>query len=81
MPHNLCYEFGPYHLNLSKRVLTCGGETISLMSEEVGDCLDRAEKTQAAEKLQRLLDTQRSRDCWSAFKSALSKFYVNKVFG
>ncbi|HEU4832769.1 MAG TPA: winged helix-turn-helix domain-containing protein [Pyrinomonadaceae bacterium] len=30
MPHNLCYEFGPYHLNVSKRVLTCAGETIAL---------------------------------------------------
>ena len=30
MPHNLCYEFGPYHLNLSKRVLTRAGDTISL---------------------------------------------------
>lgn len=32
MPHNknLIYEFGPYRLDLSKRVLSCGGETISL---------------------------------------------------
>jgi len=30
MPHNLCYEFGPYHLNVSKRVLTCAGATIAL---------------------------------------------------
>src|SRR4026208_2550304 len=32
MPHsnNLSYEFGPYRLDLSKRVLTCDGETISL---------------------------------------------------
>src|SRR5215204_5004725 len=30
MPHNLCYEFGPYHLNLNRRVLTCAGETVSL---------------------------------------------------
>lgn len=32
MPHsnNLCYEFGPYHLDLSKRVLMRAGETISL---------------------------------------------------
>src|SRR5215217_3197044 len=30
MPHNHCYEFGPYHLNLVKRVLTCAGETVSL---------------------------------------------------
>ncbi|HKG47700.1 MAG TPA: transcriptional regulator [Pyrinomonadaceae bacterium] len=30
MPHNLCYEFGPYHLNLNRRVLTFAGETISL---------------------------------------------------
>lgn len=33
MPHqtiNLCYEFGQYHLDFGKRVLTRGGETISL---------------------------------------------------
>lgn len=32
MPHtnDLCYEFGPYRLHLSKRVLTRGDETISL---------------------------------------------------
>lgn len=30
MPHNLIYEFGPYRLDSSKRVLTCEGETISL---------------------------------------------------
>jgi DNA-binding winged helix-turn-helix (wHTH) protein/tetratricopeptide (TPR) repeat protein len=31
MPHNnLCYEFGPYQLNLSERVLKRSGETISL---------------------------------------------------
>ena len=30
MPHNLVYEFGPYRLDSSKRVLTCDGETISL---------------------------------------------------
>ena len=30
MPHNLVYEFGPYRLDSSKRVLTCEGETISL---------------------------------------------------
>jgi TolB-like protein len=30
MPHNLCYEFGPYRFDLSRRVLTCAGETISL---------------------------------------------------
>ena len=30
MPHNFCYEFGPYHLNLGRRVLMYGGETISL---------------------------------------------------
>src|SRR5512145_482803 len=32
MPHSdsVCYEFGPYQLDLSKRVLTCAGETISL---------------------------------------------------
>lgn len=32
MPHsnNLIYEFGPYRLDPTKRVLLCGGETISL---------------------------------------------------
>ena len=31
MPHiNICYEFGPYSLDLSKRVLARDGETISL---------------------------------------------------
>jgi TolB-like protein/Tfp pilus assembly protein PilF len=30
MPHNLAYEFGPYRLDLSKRVLMRAGETISL---------------------------------------------------
>ena len=32
MPHHvdLYYEFGPYHLDLSKRVLTRAGETIPL---------------------------------------------------
>src|SRR6185503_16086162 len=30
MPHNLAYEFGPYRLDLSKRVLMRVGETISL---------------------------------------------------
>lgn len=30
MPHNFSYEFGPYRLDLSKRVLTCEGETIAL---------------------------------------------------
>ena len=32
MPHsdNLCYQFGPYHLDLSNRILTCNGEIISL---------------------------------------------------
>ena len=31
MPHiNVCYEFGPYSLDLSKRVLARDGETISL---------------------------------------------------
>lgn len=32
MPHNdhLCYEFGPYRLNLGKRVLTRNGESIAL---------------------------------------------------
>lgn len=32
MPHsnNLCYQFGPYHLDLSNRMLTCNGEIISL---------------------------------------------------
>lgn len=31
MPHsNLCYEFGPYRLNLEQRVLTCAGEIVSL---------------------------------------------------
>ena len=30
MPHNLCYEFGPYRLDLSRRVLSRGGETIPL---------------------------------------------------
>jgi TolB-like protein len=32
MPHQngLCYEFGPYHLDLSKRLLTRDGETIAL---------------------------------------------------
>jgi DNA-binding winged helix-turn-helix (wHTH) protein len=27
---NLCYEFGPYQLDLSRRVLTCYGEALSL---------------------------------------------------
>jgi len=32
MPHtnDLSYEFGPYHLDLNERVLTCTGETIAL---------------------------------------------------
>ena len=32
MPHSnsLCYQFGPYHLDLSSRMLTCSGEIISL---------------------------------------------------
>ena len=30
MPHNLIYEFGPYRLDSSKRVLTRGGERIAL---------------------------------------------------
>lgn len=32
MPHinNLCYQFGPYHLDVSNRMLTRNGETISL---------------------------------------------------
>lgn len=32
MPHSndLCYQFGPYHLDLSNRILTCNGEIISL---------------------------------------------------
>jgi len=30
MPHNLAYEFGPYRLDLNKRVLMRVGETISL---------------------------------------------------
>ena len=30
MPHNLAYEFGPYRLDVSKRVLMRVGETISL---------------------------------------------------
>ena len=30
MPHNLVYEFGPYRLDTTKRVLTRAGETISL---------------------------------------------------
>jgi DNA-binding winged helix-turn-helix (wHTH) protein/tetratricopeptide (TPR) repeat protein len=30
MPHNLVYEFGPYRLDPSKRVLTRGGDTLSL---------------------------------------------------
>lgn len=32
MPHSndLCYQFGPYHLDLSTRILTCNGEIISL---------------------------------------------------
>jgi TolB-like protein len=32
MPHsnNLSYEFGPYRLDMSERVLTCDGETIAL---------------------------------------------------
>ena len=30
MPHQLCYEFGPYRLDPDKRVLTRAGETISL---------------------------------------------------
>src|SRR5215211_4719073 len=32
MPHsnNLCYQFGPYHLDSSDRILTRNGETISL---------------------------------------------------
>jgi DNA-binding winged helix-turn-helix (wHTH) protein len=30
MPHNVCYEFGPYHLDLDRRVLTRSGEIISL---------------------------------------------------
>ena len=30
MPHNLAYEFGPYRLDCSKRVLTREGETITL---------------------------------------------------
>ncbi len=30
MPHNLCYEFGPYQLNLNKRLLKRGSETLSL---------------------------------------------------
>ena len=29
-PHNQCFEFGPYQLDLSRRVLLCDGETISL---------------------------------------------------
>src|SRR2546423_6663526 len=35
MPHHntLCYEFGPYRLDLSNRVLTRAGETISLTSK------------------------------------------------
>ena len=32
MPHsnNLCYQFGPYHLDLNNRMLTRDGEIISL---------------------------------------------------
>ena len=30
MPHNVVYEFGPYRLDRSKRVLTRDGESISL---------------------------------------------------
>ena len=30
MPHNLCYEFGPYRFDVSKRVLTRGSEAIYL---------------------------------------------------
>ena len=33
MPHNRCYEFGPYHLNLIKRVLTAV-ETLELTDGE-----------------------------------------------
>src|SRR6185369_3450907 len=29
-PHNGCYEFGPYRLNLVQRVLTRAGEIVSL---------------------------------------------------
>ena len=28
--NNLCYEFGPFQLDLSQRVLTSAGQTISL---------------------------------------------------
>ena len=34
IPHNLVYEFGPYRLDSSKRVLTRAGETISLTPKE-----------------------------------------------
>jgi len=30
MPHNVCYEFGPYRFDVSKRVLTRGSEAIYL---------------------------------------------------
>ena len=30
MPHNVVYDFGPYRLDPSKRVLTCAGEKIAL---------------------------------------------------
>ena len=42
MPHNnnLCYEFGPFQLDLSKRVLTCGGGIVSL-TPKAGDILVR----------------------------------------
>jgi len=30
MPHSVCYEFGPYRFDVSKRVLTRGGEAIYL---------------------------------------------------
>ena len=42
MPHNsnFCYEFGPYQFDLSKRVLTRSGETISL-TPKAADILGR----------------------------------------
>ena len=56
MPHNLCYEFGPYNLNLEKRVLTCADETISLAAENnFGFLLSSLGSFEAAEQHLRLL--------------------------
>src|SRR5678816_2902425 len=59
MPHsnNLCYEFGPYVLNMVQRVLTRSGETISLtpkatdllalLVENAGQLLEKEELLKA----------------------------------